>query len=75
MAHKDCGRIGFAFASACVVGKNPEDPKLSPMADNAIIRDSVGGLGSLVYICVINSRVGGGVTLTVAENSQWCYIN
>ena len=34
----------------CVVGKNRKTPKLSPVADNAITRGSI-GMGSLVYIC------------------------
>ena len=31
--------------------QKPEDPKLSPMADNTITRGGTGGLVSLVYIC------------------------
>ena len=48
---EDCKRICFAFAFACVVGKNPKTPKLSPMADYAITRGGIGSLVSLVYIC------------------------
>ena len=44
-------RICFAFVFACMVGKNPKTPKLSPMADNAITPGGIGCLGSLVYIC------------------------
>ena len=51
MARKDRERIGFAFVFVCVVGKNPKTPKLSPIADDAITRGGIGGLGSLVYIC------------------------
>ena len=31
-------------------GKNPKTPNLSPMADDAITRSGIGGLGSPVYI-------------------------
>ena len=48
---KDCERVCFAFIFACVVGKIPKTPKLSPMADDAITQGGIGGLGSLVYIC------------------------
>ena len=41
---------------ACVVGKNPQTPKLSPMADDTITWGSIGGLGSLVYICGLSVR-------------------
>ena len=44
---KDRERIYFA----CVVGKNPNTPNLSPMADNAITRGSIPGLGSPMCIC------------------------
>ena len=36
---------------ACVVGKNPNTPNLSTMADDAITRGSIPGLGSPLYIC------------------------
>ena len=32
-------------------------PKLSPMADDAITRGGIGGLGSLVYICVCIANI------------------
>ena len=53
VARKDHKRIYFAFALACVVGKNLKSPpkKLSPMADHAITRGGIGSLVSLVYIC------------------------
>ena len=51
MAHEDCGRILFAFVSACVVDKNLNTPNWSSMADDAITRGSIGVLGSLFYIC------------------------
>ena len=41
----------FCIVFVCVYGKNPNTPKLSPMADNTITRGGTGGLGSLVYIC------------------------
>ena len=47
-ARKDHGRIWFAFVFACVVGKNPKTPNLSPMADDAIMRSGI----SLVYLWV-----------------------
>ena len=50
-ARKDCERIYYAFAFACVVGKNPKTPKLSPMAEDAITQGGIGSLVSLVYIC------------------------
>ena len=52
MVRENCERICFAFVFVC--GKHkPEDPKLSPMADDAITitRGGIEGLGSLVYIC------------------------
>ena len=56
MLHGWCGKIvnGLVLRKlvfACVVGKNQKTPKLSPMADDAITRGGIGGLGSLVYIC------------------------
>ena len=47
---EDCERISFACVFAYVVGKNPKTPNLSPMADDAITRDGIGGLGPSVYI-------------------------
>ena len=35
-AREDHGLILFVFASACVVGKNPNTPNWSSMADNTI---------------------------------------
>ena len=49
-------KIVSALIFACMVGKNPQTLKLSPIADNAIIRGSIGGLGSLVYICGLNAN-------------------
>ena len=49
---KDHEHICFAFIFVCVVGKNLKSPKLSPMADDAITRGGIGGLVSLVHICV-----------------------
>ena len=41
----------FVLRVFCVCGQQkPENPKLSPMADDAIKRGGIGGLGSLVYI-------------------------
>ena len=31
--------------------QKPEDPQIEPIANEAITRGSIGGLGSLVYIC------------------------
>ena len=39
---EDRERICFAFVFACVVGKNLKTPKLSPLADDAITRGSIG---------------------------------
>ena len=52
LMRKDSERICFVFALACVVCKKPKDPKLSSMADDAIIQGGTGGFVSLVYICV-----------------------
>ena len=41
IALEDCGRIDFASAFGCMVGKNPKTPKLSSMADNAITQGSI----------------------------------
>ena len=39
-------------AFVCVCGRQkPEDPQLSPIADDAITRGGLGGLVSLVNIC------------------------
>ena len=50
MGPKDREGICFAYIFACG-GQKPEDPKLSPMADDIITQGGIGGLGSLVYIC------------------------
>ena len=52
MARKDHGRILFAFVSACAVGKIPNTPNLSSMANDAITwewytRSEI----SLEYLC------------------------
>ena len=44
-------KIGDAFVFACVVGKIPKTPNLNPMADKAITRGGIQGLGSSLYIC------------------------
>ena len=54
MVHDDSEPVGFAFVFACVVGKNPKTPKLSPMADDAITRGGIGSLGYLMYICAVH---------------------
>ena len=51
MACENCGGFCFVFVFACVVVKNPRTPNLSPMADNAITRGSIRGLGSPLYVC------------------------
>ena len=56
---EDRERICFAFAFAFVVSKNPKTPKLSPMADKAIARGGIGGLGSLLYICEYTGTIIG----------------
>ena len=60
MVREDCERSCFTFIFGYVVGifgcmvcKNQETPKLSSMADDAITRGGIGGLGSLVYICAL----------------------
>ena len=52
MVCDDFERICFAIVFACVGSENRKTPKSSSMADDATTQDSVGGLGSLVYICV-----------------------
>ena len=37
--------------------QNPEDPNMSPMADNAITRGSIGGLESPVYIYLMTNLI------------------
>ena len=49
--HGDGGRICVMFVFACVVGKNPKTPNLSPMADDTITRGGIRGGGSPLYIC------------------------
>ena len=53
---EDKTHIKRRMAVFCVRGRQkPEDPKLSPMADDVITRGGTGDLGSLVYICGSNS--------------------
>ena len=55
MAREDVCMHWFCFCF-CVHGRqNPKTPKLSPMADDSITQGSIGGLGSLVYICDFDS--------------------
>ena len=49
-------RICCACIFAFVVIKNPKTLKLSPMADDAITQDVIGGLRSLVFFCCTNSQ-------------------
>ena len=42
---KDRGRVLFAFVSGCVVGKSPNTPNWSSMADDAITQGGIGVLG------------------------------
>ena len=42
------------FFFACMVDKKQKTPNLSSMADDAITRDGIPGLGSSLYICGIN---------------------
>ena len=43
----------FAFVFACVVGKNPKIPNLSPMADNATTQGSMQGLDlPCIYVTI-----------------------
>ena len=69
IAREDCERICLSFIFACVVGKNPKTPKLSPMTDNAITRGGIGGLESLVYICGDNPKSC--ILLCNGVISQW----
>ena len=50
----------FSASSACIVGKNPKTPKMSPLADDAIKQGGIGRLGSLVYICDLHTVPGMG---------------
>ena len=47
----------FVFIFACVVGKTPKTPKLISMADDAITWGGIRGLGSLMYICDIDTTL------------------
>ena len=80
--HNDCGRICIAFVSSCVVGKNPKDPNLSPMADDAITRGNVGGLGIAGYIygyslgeVSISSGVNTDINLTTIYQVGACVVH
>ena len=53
-AQSQCTHFCFVFVFACVVSKNPKTQNLSPMADDAITRGSIRGLGPPLYICVLN---------------------
>ena len=48
MARKDCGCIGLFLRAWSA--KNLKTPNLSPMAEDAITRGGIGGLGSPMYI-------------------------
>ena len=50
MARKDRGHICIVFVFAYLADKNPKTLNLSPMANDAITRGGIGGLGSPVYI-------------------------
>ena len=54
LAHKDLGRIDFAFVFACAVCKNLKAPNLSPHSYDAITLGVIGGLGSIV--CDVHSE-------------------
>ena len=41
----------FCLCFSCVVGKNPNTPNLSPMADDVITRSGIRVLGSPLYVC------------------------
>ena len=47
----------FVCVSACVVGKDPNTPNWSSMADDAITRGGIGVLGSLFCICECGSNL------------------
>ena len=51
MVRKDPGCILFVCVSTCPVGKTPNTPSWSSMADDAITRGGIGFLGSPFYIC------------------------
>ena len=51
-ACEDRERIGFAFAFACLVGKNPKSLSWAPWMTTPYM-GGIAGLGSLVYICDI----------------------
>ena len=62
---------------ACLVGKNPETPNLSPMADDAITWGGMRGLGSPLYICGQDRDItvhytvwGGGVFVGVFVSNE-----
>ena len=50
-ACEDRGCILFVLVSVCVVGKNPNTPNWSSMADDAIAQGSIWLLGSPFYTC------------------------
>ena len=58
MARKDHGRICFAFVFCMCGQQKPEDPNLSPMADDAITLGGIQGLESPFYVCSTPSQVG-----------------
>ena len=58
MVREDLGRILFALVSTCVVGKNPNTPNWSSMADDAITQSGIGVLGSFFFhICAISTTI------------------
>ena len=56
----ECAKIVDAFVLHLffeyVISKNPKTPNLSPMADDAITRGGIQGLGSPAYICGPNTH-------------------
>ena len=50
MVEEDPGCIGFGLVFACVVGKNPKTPKLSPMADDSTGQYRRSGIAGIYLI-------------------------
>ena len=67
-AFKDRGNICIAYVFGVCGRQNPKTPHLSPMADDAITRGGIGGLGSPVYIYGLYPRI-------IVSKSHEKYIN
>ena len=68
MVREDQGRTGFYVCFCVRVQQKSEDPKIEPMADDAITQGDIVGQGSLAYI-------SGYAWKQWYHNMQTCWLN